>query len=301
MQCTSYHNFLHKKIPYLHALQGNREMAARYLDPKYSRWISVDPALGEYVPGAGKANAKDSANLPGMGGLFNAANLNLFHYAGNNPVKYVDPDGRVDYIYTLDEDGNKTVTKENEWKILEFLHPDRYFVEMPDGTRYRANSYETVSLYTGWNKIDTKFLNGKFKEMIEKANEKTTNLYRILTESVGEGKELDFKWQMDKDTLYFNGMVLYNRNEAGNFVWAYFLESHDYHFIHSILAQGGSILISHRLDEWHDTKARWTGVIFYNVKQSMEEKNEKAIFFEYFFYKHYYKCFLQMCSNISEE
>ena len=68
---------------------------ARYLDPKYSRWISVDPALGEYVPGAGKANTKDAGGLPGMGGLFNSVNLSLFHYVGNNPVKYVDPDGKV--------------------------------------------------------------------------------------------------------------------------------------------------------------------------------------------------------------
>ena len=47
MQCTARTNFLHKKISYLHALQENREMSARYLDPKYSRWISTDPALGE--------------------------------------------------------------------------------------------------------------------------------------------------------------------------------------------------------------------------------------------------------------
>ena len=94
MQCTGYYNFLHQKNPYLHALQGNREMGARYLDPKYSRWISVDPALGEYVPGAGKANTKDAGGLPGMEGLFNSVNLNLFHYAANNPVRYVDPDGR---------------------------------------------------------------------------------------------------------------------------------------------------------------------------------------------------------------
>jgi hypothetical protein len=29
-----------------------------------------------------------------MGGIFNLVNLHVYHYAGNNPVKYVDPDGR---------------------------------------------------------------------------------------------------------------------------------------------------------------------------------------------------------------
>ena len=111
MQCTSYHNFLHKKIPYLHALQGNREMGARYLDPKYSRWISVDPALGEYVPAAGKANAKDVGGIPGMGGLFNGVNLNLFHYAGNNPIKYIDPDGRTVFIDGSEETNLKAINK----------------------------------------------------------------------------------------------------------------------------------------------------------------------------------------------
>ena len=81
-----------QKTSQLNAPQGNIYMGARYLDPKYSRWLSTDPALGEYVPAAGKSN--DGGNLPGMGGLFNSVNLNLFHYAGNNPVRYVDPDGR---------------------------------------------------------------------------------------------------------------------------------------------------------------------------------------------------------------
>ncbi len=67
----------------------------RYLDAKVSRWLSCDPALGEYVPSAPVSDKarKHNQNLPGMGGVFNSVNLNLYHYSANNPIKYVDPDG----------------------------------------------------------------------------------------------------------------------------------------------------------------------------------------------------------------
>ncbi|QSI03482.1 RHS repeat domain-containing protein [Treponema pedis] len=70
---------------------------ARYLDPKYSRWFTGDPALNGYIPQApvNDEAKKHNENLPGMGGVFNTVNLYVYHYAGNNPVKYVDPTGRT--------------------------------------------------------------------------------------------------------------------------------------------------------------------------------------------------------------
>ncbi len=37
-----------------------------------------------------------------MGGAYNLVNLALYHYAGNNPVRYTDPDGRQQYGETDD-------------------------------------------------------------------------------------------------------------------------------------------------------------------------------------------------------
>ena len=97
---------------------------ARYLDPKTGRWLSGDPAMGEYFPSApvNDEAKKRNGSLPGQGGVFNYVNLHAYHYAGNNPVKYTDPDGEVIIkvsatIYQQDStaklgDGKTTIDKE---------------------------------------------------------------------------------------------------------------------------------------------------------------------------------------------
>ncbi|MGI5056720.1 RHS repeat-associated core domain-containing protein, partial [Treponema socranskii] len=59
---------------------------ARYLDAKYSRWMSADPAVSDYIPMApvNDEAKKHNESLPGMGGIFNVVNFQLYHYAGNN-------------------------------------------------------------------------------------------------------------------------------------------------------------------------------------------------------------------------
>jgi len=69
---------------------------ARYYDQRTSVWVSVDPILEKYLPTGDK---EKDGKLPGMGGVFSTTNLNLYHYAGLNPVKYTDPDGKEKLIW----------------------------------------------------------------------------------------------------------------------------------------------------------------------------------------------------------
>jgi len=68
---------------------------ARYYDARVSRWISADPALALYL--SGKPN----------GGIYNPINIDVYRYAQNRPILFIDPNG-------MWEDKSITVAYENK-------------------------------------------------------------------------------------------------------------------------------------------------------------------------------------------
>ena len=106
---------------------------ARYLNPKYSRWISAEPALGEYIPKAqiDEEDKKHSRNLPGMGGVSTCkasipTNSNLYAYGANNPIRYIDPTGR------------EVKNKRNDYVLLKTEKSG--FVILPPQSTYTGNN-----------------------------------------------------------------------------------------------------------------------------------------------------------------
>jgi len=97
---TTPYKFTSKELD---AETGLYYFGARYYDARVSRWISADPALEKYIPKPNDYNTEHdfywyifndaSGKLPGMGGVFNSININVYCYGGLNPVKFVDPDG----------------------------------------------------------------------------------------------------------------------------------------------------------------------------------------------------------------
>ena len=110
---------------------------ARYLDPRTSRWLSVDPAMyqGDYIPGAPINDdvRRNNNNLPGMGGIYNYVNMHVYHYGGNNPVMYIDPDGREIRVqihrafgFTPFYHASIRITLDSEELINEFANSDTF-------------------------------------------------------------------------------------------------------------------------------------------------------------------------------
>jgi hypothetical protein len=100
--------------------------------------------MGEYVPRApiNDEVRKQNENLPGMGGVFNIVNLHTYHYAGNNPVKYVDPTGAIINRITSFDTQNSDLNK----KVV--MGPELLTVTLSNGKQYDGSIGNFGCLFT---------------------------------------------------------------------------------------------------------------------------------------------------------
>ena len=109
---------------------------ARYRDAKTGVWLSVDPYLanGNYfpVPPVNDKAKERNKKLP-AGGVFSSVNLNAYHYAGNNPICFVDPDGKVKMVFILiDQPGNGGDKDSYEVGIIDGVDVGHTFITVCD-------------------------------------------------------------------------------------------------------------------------------------------------------------------------
>ena len=161
---------------------------ARYLDPKYSRWLSGDPALGEYLSDSSKSTS---------GGIYNSKNFNFYHYANNNPIKYSDPNGKDSYLViwvSSDEEVGHAAFAVDNYKEVE--NEDGSISYISDGTVtfYELGPDRPIDASIEYNKN----VPAKYKKSIIDKN----NLLSRTDLSRWEDNEADgvIKFSTDKDT-----------------------------------------------------------------------------------------------------
>ena len=241
-----------------------QDYGMRIYDCRLGRFLSVDPLAVDYP--------------------FYSA----FQFSGNTPISAIDLDGLEEFIvvkeFTKATDGTTQVLRKSSEREVGWTFYGRDIIGYEfklNNKIYKANSNQTTF---GRDKAGLKpGVEGNFSGVHELTEDEMTTLFAkgfdvisrinnidnaFFHESTGKDAELDFKFtlystlKIDDDNLLIeiNGIV-YNPNEAGNFIWAalneYADEVTNWTTIldPSSLAQIGTLCRDLRFDEEHEQRA----------------------------------------------
>jgi hypothetical protein len=163
--------------------------------------------LGDYLPAAPVNDEvkKQNQNLPGQGGVFNLVNLHVYHYAGNNPMKYTDPDGRtpddrVQQAINILSNTEWAKTSEGQ-KVVNLLNVlnEAGRITMSDTPREGGNSANAVGGY--YRNTDSIIIfNQRYKELtVASLAHEGVHALDALEGRTGYDSKTDTYWGYDFD------------------------------------------------------------------------------------------------------
>ncbi len=183
---------------------------ARYYHQKTGRWVSPDPAFVDYLPD------QDNDGILPAGGVFTPVNLALYHYAANNPINFVDPDGREDIVLGLNSEigffhsnlGNQGIKAYfyNDWEDAGIISPgtsvdsDAFFDQggaFDQALKNADNIHFTIEGFTGDTREE--MLREAYQKGLQENGMTNRELYRVLSSDEAFDKTTFYVYDKGQD------------------------------------------------------------------------------------------------------